>query len=76
MLSTSLPIFNNYGTLKAFYLTTVVFLSAEAGTRGEKGEKVKKKRKGTEKETIARDQVRRWSCWNSYPVNWLIPMSE
>lgn len=36
----------------------------------------KLKEKGTERDTMVKDQVRRWSAWNCSPVNWLIPVSQ
>lgn len=44
--------------------------------KGKKGKGGEQKKKAIERETIAKDQVRRWSCWNCQAVNWLIPMSE
>lgn len=82
-LSTSLPIFNNCAnhnsTLKALKQQRGSF-SAEAGTvvrKGKRaGERGSNRKKETQRGTIAKDQVRRWSYWSCHPVNWLIPMSE
>ncbi|MEQ2267526.1 hypothetical protein XENORESO_007169 [Xenotaenia resolanae] len=39
-------------------------------------ERGKEEGKGTEKETIVKDQVRRWSWQCIHSLNWLIPVSE